>query len=134
MSSKIIISNLTANPTATGLTTSIFVGLALLGAPLISLYFTDRHEVSDAGLKYNTILGQRREMRWADVTSLRYSLLMKWFELRGADGQVARLSAALKGLPEFARVALPHITADAIDERTARIMRATADGNPPAIW
>src|SRR5690349_19619935 len=36
-----IISNVTSNPTATWLTTSIFIGFALLGVPMISLYFTD---------------------------------------------------------------------------------------------
>jgi hypothetical protein len=40
----------------------------------------------------------------------------------------------LIGLPEFAHLLLRHAPAESIDEETEEILRATAAGNPPAVW
>jgi hypothetical protein len=40
----------------------------------------------------------------------------------------------LVGLPEFARAALDHVPADAIDDATRVILEATARGDLPPVW
>jgi hypothetical protein len=59
---------------------------------------------------------------------------MKWFRLETQSGDVARISAMLIGLPEFARLLLSHAQPHAIDAETLLILQATADGNPPSVW
>src|SRR6267142_1261804 len=44
-----VFSNVFPNETATWWTTAIFVGLALLSAPIVSGFFLQHHEVSDEG-------------------------------------------------------------------------------------
>jgi hypothetical protein len=59
---------------------------------------------------------------------------MKWFRLETRTGAVARISAMLIGLPEFARLLLAHAPADAIPPETLLVLEATAAGNPPPVW
>jgi hypothetical protein len=59
---------------------------------------------------------------------------MKWFRLETHDGQVARISAYLTGLPGFARTLLKHIPTGVSDELTLDILAETAAGRPPAPW
>lgn len=59
---------------------------------------------------------------------------LKWFRLETRSGKVARVSAMLIGLPDFARLVLRYAPADAIEPDTLPVLRATAEGNPPPIW
>ncbi|HXH81439.1 MAG TPA: PH domain-containing protein [Candidatus Tectomicrobia bacterium] len=129
-----IVSNVVPNPTATWWTTAIFVGFALLSAPLILDYFVASHEASAAGLSYRKLLGARKSLRWSELRQVRYAPTMKWFRLETRSGDVARISAMLMGLPEFARLVLEHAPPEVIDPDTLEVLRATADGHPPSLW
>lgn len=129
-----ILSNVFANETTTWWTTTIFVGFAVLSAQCIWSYFVDKHEVSDEGIAYSTILGAHKNIRWDDVVSLRYYPFLKWFHVQSRGGQVARLSVMLMGLPEFARLALEKAPKEAFESFTEEVLRATAEGFPPSVW
>src|SRR5947209_20060121 len=64
-----IVSNVFANATTTWLTTTVFVGFALLALPLVGDYFAARHEVSEEGLRYGRLFGSGGRIRWADLKS-----------------------------------------------------------------
>jgi hypothetical protein len=49
---------------------------------------------------------------------------MKWFRLEGQSGDVARISAMLIGLPEFARVLFAHTPPGVIDAETLPTLEA----------
>jgi hypothetical protein len=109
------------------------LGFALLSVPIITSYFIDKHEASESGLVFTTMLGASKCVRWEEVKSLRYAPLMKWFHVEANSGEVPRISIMLMGLPEFARLALARVPPSAIQTSTLEVLRATADGNPPAV-
>jgi hypothetical protein len=129
-----VISNVYSNKTTTAWTTSVFLGLALLGLLVIADYFQARHEVSDEGMNYGRFTGTRGTLTWSEVAKVRYAPSMKWFRLETRSGEVARVSAMLVGLPEFARLVLAHAPPGAIDGNTLPVLQATAAGQPPSVW
>jgi hypothetical protein len=128
-----IISNVFPNKTVTWWTTAVFVGFALLSLPMVADYFLGHHHLSEEGLSYGRLTGRRGYLRWADLRRVKYAPAMKWFRLETQSGDVARISAMLIGLPEFARLLLSHAPPHAIDGETLVILQATADGNPPSV-
>ncbi len=131
----LIVSNLFPNDTVTWWTNAVFAGFGLLSLTMPLAFFIDKHEVNEAGLNYTPTFGLGlRRMDWTQVESIRYAHMLKWFVVKSRRGEVARLSAMLMGLPEFARLALIHAPSDALDEPTKDILRATAAGNPPSVW
>jgi len=129
-----VISNVFANETTTWWTTAIFVGFAVLSVPMIADYFFARHELSEEGLSYGRMNGSRGNLRWSDIRRVKYSQSLKWFRIETSAGAVARVSAMLIGLPEFAKLLLAHTRPTAIDPETLRILKETAAGNPPSVW
>ena len=129
-----VLSVVASDGPGTGWFALIFVGFALLSAPMLLDYFIGRHEVSDEGLAYRKLSGARRFMRWSEVRTVRYATMMKWFRLEAQGGDVARLSVMLMGLPEFARLLLAHVPEGAIEPATQAVLQATADGQPPSVW
>lgn len=120
--------------TAPPLATTIFLGFATLAAVMTADYFLSRHFVTEEGIDYGRLTGRRGKFEWSEVIEVRYSESMKWFRLRGRSGAVARVSAMVIGLPEFARLVLAHVPADAIDPQTRDVLEATAAGNLPKVW
>jgi hypothetical protein len=129
-----IASNLWPNETVTVWTTLCFTGFALLSLPMVADYFFARHDVSDEGMQYGRMTGQRGALRWTEVRLVRYGSMMKWFKLELQSGTCVRVSAMLMGLPQFASLVLSHVQASAIDEPTRAVLEATAAGNPPNVW
>jgi hypothetical protein len=130
-----IVSNVYRNSTTTWWTTATFVGFALLSSLMIVDYVMARHEVSDEGLAYRSLLiGTRKYLRWSDLRSVRYAPGMKWFRLETRAGGVARISVMLMGLPEFARLLLEHAPGDAVEAGARPVLQATAEGQPPSVW
>ena len=129
-----VISNVLANNTTTWWTTTVFIGFAFLSLPIVADYVVARHEVSEEGMSYGRLLGPRRFLKWSDLRLVRYAPVMKWFRLETRSGDVARISAMLIGLPEFARLILANAPPEAIEPGTLPILRATANGNPPPVW
>jgi hypothetical protein len=129
-----VLSNLYPNNTATWWTTAIFVGFALMSAPMVIEFFVVRHEVSDEGLAYRKLFGQRGVLRWSELRTVRYGATMKWFRLETQHGVVVRISAMLMGLPEFARALLRGAPAGSIDSAALAVLEETAAGNPPSLW
>jgi hypothetical protein len=129
-----IVSNVVPNETTTWWTTSIFVGFAILSAPIVVDYFMANHQVSEDGLAYRKLVGTRKYLRWSDLRDVRYASLMKWFRLETRSGDVARISIMLMGLSEFARLLLENAPDDAIESGTLHILQATAQGHPPSLW
>jgi hypothetical protein len=101
---------------------------------MVADYFLGHHHLSEEGLSYGRLTGRRGYLRWADLRRVKYAPAMKWFRLETQSGDVARISAMLIGLPEFARLLLSHAPPHAIDGETLVILQATADGNPPSVW
>jgi hypothetical protein len=129
-----VVSNVFRNKTTTWWTTAIFVGFALLSAVVVVNYFMARHEVSEEGLSYRTLLGSQKSLRWSDVRAVSYAPAMKWFRLETRSGDVARISVMLMGLPEFARLLLQLAPEEAVDPDTRQVLQATAEGHPPSVW
>lgn len=129
-----VFSNVYSNGTETWWTTAGFAGVALAGLAIVFDYVIARHQLSESGLCYGRWFGSRRRLQWSELRTVRYAPLMKWFRLEAASGEVARISAYLTGLPEFARLVLKHAPSDSIEEETLSILQATADGNPPPVW
>ena len=129
-----IISNVFSNETTTVITTSVFIGFALLNLLLVAEYSFSRHWFSDDGLEYGSLLGRRGRLDWSEVASVRYAPVMKWFRLETGAGKVARISAMLVGLPDFARTLLARVDPSAIEPEARAVVRATAAGELPEIW
>jgi hypothetical protein len=111
-----------------------FLGFALLGVPMILEYHRVRHEVVAGGLSYQTMLGKRGLMTWAEVRQLRYSESSKGFRVVGTRGEIVRISAMLTALPAFARAALDGVPRQFVDPKALPVLEATAAGSPPSIW
>jgi len=123
------------NGTMTWWAFASFAGFGLISTSFVLAYYTDKHGVDEHALTYTPLFRWRRKrMDWSDVSFIRYSHVLKWFVLRSRNGDVARLSVMLMGLPEFARLALQHSPPDALDEATADILRASAEGKLPPVW
>ena len=114
--------------------TIVFAVFGVASLAMGADYFLARHVISAAGIRYGRLSGQCRTMHWPDVTSVRYSSSMKWFRLESHGGQVARVSAMLTGLPEFARLVLERVPKEAIDARTASLLNEIADGYAMNVW
>src|SRR4029077_8897864 len=121
-----VVSNVFANATTTWLTTTVFVGFALLALPILGDYFAARHEVSEEGLRHGRLFGAGGQIRWADLKSVRFSAAMKWFRLESQSGTVVRISVMLMGLPVFAQLLLVHTPPEAIESSTLPVLRMTA--------
>ena len=76
----------------------------------------------------------RRYLRWSDLRTVRYAPVMKWFRLETRSGDVARVSAMMMGLPEFARIFLAHSPKEAVEPHTLQMLQSTADGHPLSVW
>lgn len=121
------------NETTTIWTTLVFVAFGLLGVALIADYIFTRYRVSEEGMEYGGMFGQRGVLQWSEVRSVRYAPFMRWFVLQSASGTKVRMSAMLVGLPEFARLALRHVPKAAIDEATLEVLRETEQGRLPSV-
>lgn len=113
---------------------AFFLLFVVLCLPLLLDYFNARHTLRPDGLQYGRLLGGGGVLHWRDVRKLHYSQSMKWFRLEAHDGRVARISAMMMGLPEFAQAALAQVRSDAIDDTTRPILEATARGELPSVW
>ncbi|MDH0867652.1 hypothetical protein [Mitsuaria sp. GD03876] len=122
------------HPAATIGTTLCFVALGLMALPMVLDYFLARHEVDDDRLDFGRRLGGRGTMRWVEVRRVRFSPTMKWFVLEDGAGAKARIAAGLSGLPEFARLALAHVPADALDKKTRKLLVDASLGRRPRVW
>jgi Bacterial PH domain len=122
------------NKTVSGWTIGIFVVLALMCLPVISAFFVEEHRLSDDGMASRTFAGIRKTVRWSELQSVRYSPAMKWFRLDTRSGTTVRVSIALTGLPNFARLVLSHAPAGAIDAGSRPVLEATAAGRPPSLY
>ena len=129
-----VLSALFPGKTGSPLVSLFFLAFAGLGAPLILDYRNARHALTSDGLRYGKLMGGGGQLRWADVRQLRYSQSAKWFRLELADHRIVRISAMLRGLPEFAAAALTQVPAPAIDAETRDVLEATAQGNLPRVW
>ena len=128
-----ILSNVYANPMTTIVTTSVFVGFALMGLPLIADYRFARHVLTSDGIHFGRMSGARGYLVWADVSRVTYSTSIKWFRIETRSGTVARFSVMLMGLPEFAKAILENVDGPAIDRGSREVLRSTAAGNPPSV-
>lgn len=122
------------NKTTTVWTTLAFVAFALASVPMIMDYFFARHHVSERGMDYGRMFGQRGSFVWSEVKRVRYASMMKWFAIDLGSGSTVRISAMLAGLPEFARVLLVQVPRSAIDDEAYVLLRDTEEGRPPSVW
>lgn len=111
-----------------------FLALALLGVPLIVDYYRARHTLTATGLDYGTMFKGRHMLRWADVTSVRYSHASKWFVIESPGRPVARISAMLVGLEKFSQEVLKQVPHRRIEPDALLVLKDAAQGNLPAIW
>jgi hypothetical protein len=114
-------------------TALIFAVFALVSVHFMVDCWVSRYRVSEEGLLYSSTFVRNRLFKWGDL-SVRYAPAMKWFILKDTNGNVARVSIMMTGLPEFARLLLNHVQPVAIDSSAHAILRQTAKGEPPSIW
>lgn len=122
------------NSTTTLWTTLGFGGFALASTLLIAWYYLGRHFVSAQGMNYGRLFGGRLVFDWADVKTVRFSQVNKWFRLELNSGGVVRVSAMLVGLPAFAGLLLLNVPRERISDDTYEILRRTSEGDLPNIW
>lgn len=122
------------NSTTTLWTTLGFGGFALASTLLIAWYHLGRHSVSAQGMNYGRLFGGRLVFDWADVKTVRFSQVNKWFRLELNSGGVVRVSAMLVGLPAFAGLLLLNVPRERISDDTYEILRRTSEGDLPNIW
>ena len=127
-------STLVPGKTGSPVISLFFLGFAAVGVPLMLDYRNARHVLTHDGLRYGKLLGGGGEARWTDVRKLGYSQSAKWFRLDLADGGVVRISAMLRGLPEFAAAVLAQVPPSAIDGDARAVLEATARGELPRVW
>jgi hypothetical protein len=113
---------------------ALFLVLASMSVLVVLDYCNARHSLRPDGLEYGRMLGGGGVLLWSDVHRIHYSQPGKWFRLEARDGRVVRISAMLQGLPEFAREALAHLPATAMDAKTRWILAETEQGRLPPIW
>ena len=121
------------NSTSTIWTTLTFVGLGCASSLAIADYFRARHRVSDSGIDFGRMLGERGRLRWADLRRVHHASFMKWFVLEGRSGTKVRVSFMLLGLPEFARLVLQHVPREVIEPDTLDLLQAAEQGQLPDI-
>lgn len=114
--------------------TVVFLLFAAGGLVMVTDHYRGRHRLTPEGLRYGKLLGRGGLARWDQVTRLHYSEAAKWFRLETSDGKVARISAMLTGLPEFASSALDRVPEGAIDRQTREMLEAIRRGKLPSIW
>lgn len=112
----------------------LFGGFLLGSLLVIREYYVVRVEVSESGMTWRKLSGARKELKWVDVKTVRYSNSMKWFRVETMNGDVARISLMLMGLPQFAQLLWNNAPAQAFDALSKETIQRTADGNPPSIW
>lgn len=122
------------NNTTTIWITLSFIAFGLASLPMIADYFFARHRVSEDGLEYGRMFGQRGILRWSEVRKVRFASVMKWFVLELHSGTTVRVSAMLIGLPELARLLLRYVPKEAIDPEAHALLLETAQGRPPNVW
>lgn len=112
---------------------SVFMVFAALSGYLALEYFRVWHTVTSEGLDYGTMFRGRKFVRWEEVSSVNFSPA-GWFVLKAPDKPQARISAMLRGLPEFASAVLQKVPLDRLDSKTLQLLQQTAYGNLPRIW
>ncbi len=122
------------NNTTSIWTTLLFLFFAAMSLAMVAEYYLARHRLTSDGLQYGGLLRRRGEIRWAEVHSIEYATVMKWFKIRTNQGTTVRLSAMLMGLPALAQQVLAHVPQDRISEPTRLILLETANGRPPSVW
>jgi hypothetical protein len=122
------------NNSASVWTTITFLFFAVMSLAMVAEYFRARHRLIPDGLAYGGLLRRRGEFMWADVLSIEYNEVMKWFKVKTRQGATVRLSASLMGLPAFAKQVQSHVPAVRIPKATRSILAETANGNPPSVW
>jgi hypothetical protein len=121
------------NATGVPLATSIFAAFALLSLLMAAEYYRARYELTADGLNYGRLLGARRSLKWRDVTHVTYSPGMKWFRIETSCGEIARISAMLRGLPDFAQAVLTQVPSYAIDERALAVLKSSSQAELPKL-
>jgi hypothetical protein len=121
--------------TITGwLMTALFLACALCCVVLIADFFLSRHRLVDGGIEHRHLTKRRGRIEWAEVTSVRFSSLNKWFVIETERGDVARISAMMIGLPALAEAILAHVPESAIEEETRALLTDVALGVLPELW
>jgi hypothetical protein len=129
-----VLSVLYPGKTGSPLISLAFLGFAALGLPMVLDYRNARHTLTSDGLRYGRMLGNGGTLRWTQVRRVYYSEAAKWFRLELSGGEVVRISAMLRGLPEFAAAVLAQVDPSAIDADTQAVLEATARGELPRVW
>jgi hypothetical protein len=90
--------------------------------------------LSDEGLRYVSVLAGERLFRWDELRSLKYVPYLHWFVLENSQGQVARISIMMTGLPAFAILLMERARNVSIDAAAVPLLKQTAGGEPPSMW
>lgn len=121
------------NGTGGPLVSATFAAFGVLGLLMVLGYARAWHELTTDGLEFGRLFGPRGSLRWRDVTRLTYSKGMRWFRIETASGEVARISAMLMGLPEFARAVLAQVPGYALDDSVRQVLQACAQRELPRL-
>jgi hypothetical protein len=119
-------SNIYPNGTATIWTTLSFLGFAGLALILVVAHFRDWHIASDEGLNYARLFVGRRDLKWRDVISVRYSRNLHCLGIKASNG-TAYISAIIGGKPVLSHLILAHVSASAIDPEIRPLLEASAE-------
>ena len=104
-----------------GVVTLVVAGLLALAVAVHQFLsaFVQRFEVHVGGIE-RVGVAMRRRMRWSDVSKVAYNPMQHWFFLIATDGTKLWLSEELRGIGDFAELALRRVPAAALADPMAR--------------
>ena len=102
----------------------LFFACAASSCLMVREFFRVRHVLVDGGLAYGQLFGDGGELRWARVTSIRYSEEMRWFTVEHQDGPPAHISRSLNCISMFALRVLENVPRDRVERRPTTARRA----------
>ncbi len=109
------------------------LSFASIGAYLLLEYLTVRYVVKPDGFEYRTLAAGAGIAFWADIRSVRWSLVGSWFRVELQSGSVVRVSVIILGIPTLAQALLDH-AGQTVDPSARPVLEQTAAGNPPVPW
>lgn len=106
--------------------TAILAACCVPGSVLLTEYALVRHELTNEGMSYASILAPRRYFRWDDVACVRLVPSTSSISLELPSGETVRVSTLLVGFDHFARLVLTAATRAEIDVAVRRRLEASA--------
>lgn len=106
----------------------VFLAFALLGLVLIYFYFVHQFTYDEEKFIYRKFYLKKINIKWEDISSIKYSTSMQYFKIICTDGTKAYLDIALRGFKPFAKKLLSSVDHSKMDPATVDTLYKIKDG------